>query len=124
MEFLLRIRDDDHRKAGTVVVVCPDGWGWGRAEVDSKIFRVVKCYGMPAGALDDIAQGRDRHKLTYKHGLRFADEKRLLKFVPDDGRQKYLLDLRAEPLASKLHSGVIELTQAEQAQMLAARKAI
>lgn len=62
-EILLRVVDktnDDKQldaqcsKRGDVIVVMPDGWAWGREELKSDVWRIVKLPGVDPDSLRDL----------------------------------------------------------------------
>ena len=62
-ELLVRVVDktnDDKKldaqcsKRGDVIVVQPDGWPWGREELKSEVWRIVKLPGVDPGTLVDL----------------------------------------------------------------------
>lgn len=66
-------------KRGDVVVVCPDGWPWGREELKDPRFRIVKVPGEPSEYLDlvqpQLAIKGDQLVTVRKRGRNLALDK-------------------------------------------------
>lgn len=105
-ELLVRVRDVTHpdpaldrlqSKRGDVVVICPDGWSWGREELTNPDWRILIAPGLDPGALDTLARPAfadpaDPTRLTASRACRLALDDPAMPaplehFLADDARR-------------------------------------